>query len=139
MLVKIKWRYISGKKDPKWDWCRALYAYLTVDRDEILYLGKAYKCSVIERWHRAAKKGFWNELETQRGIKKHVVMVGDIFLPEGSNLTDPLISDIESLLIKRINPWGNLKSVKKRISRPGLRVECKGSWHGWKREYRDIG
>ena len=139
MLVVISWKSIRYQNDPKWNWRVVLYAYLPTNKDEILYIGKAYKQSIRERWGYAAKEGFWNDLESERGITKHIVLVGKIILPEGMKLTDQLVTDIESLLIKRIQPWGNIQSSVSRISRPGLRVQCIGGWHGWKKEYRDIG
>jgi hypothetical protein len=137
MLVKVRWSPIRSKTDPKWTWIRVLYAYLTPDQCGILYIGKAYKSSVRERWNFSAKEGFWQDLELGRKITKHIVIVGDILLPPGSNISEQLVSDVESLLIEQIKPWGNIQSTRTRISRPGLKVQCVGGWNGWSPEYRD--
>ena len=139
MLVIILWNPIGWDNDPKWHWKKVLYAYLSPGKDEILYIGKAYKNTVRERWRYSGKEGFWDDLESQRGISKHIVLVGEMKFVEGVYLTDQLLSDIESLLIKRVKPWGNIQSKALRISRPGLRVRCLGGWNKWKEEYRDIG
>lgn len=137
MLVEILWKPIRGHKDPKWGWKRVLYAYLSPDRKKILYIGKAYRMTVRERWCYSGKAGFWDWLESELGITKHIVLVGKINFLEGDRITDQLLSDIESLLIKRIKPPGNIQSKVSRISRPGLRVRCLGGWDGWKKEYRE--
>ena len=38
------------------------------------------------------------------------------------------LADVESLLIKRLRPRGNIMSINTRISRPGIRVLCDGNW-----------
>lgn len=139
MLIQVHWKFIRGKSDRKWDLQRVLYAYLTSDCQEILYIGKAYQSTVRGRWCYSAKKGFWNDLENERGITNHIAMVGVIYLPQGLKISEQLVSDTESLLIKRISPWGNIQSTTSRISRPGLRVKCVGCWRGWKPEYQDVG
>jgi len=138
MIVGIKWRYVRGNDDPAWDWAHVLYAYLDPSGKEILYIGKAVRTTVRQRWNRSAKEGFWDDLETERGIDRHIVVVGDFRLEPGKNLSPLLIADVESLLIKRIKPWGNIQSIKNRISRPKMRVICKGACFGDRREYRDV-
>jgi len=91
-----------------------------------------------QRWNRSAKSGFWDDIEREREIKKHVVIVGIFVLEPRRRLTDELIADVESLLVKRIKPWGNIQNRETRISRPGMQVICKGTWFGDHKEYRDI-
>jgi len=138
MLVTVRWS-IAAEDSDLWDYLRALYAYFTVDDSEILYIGKAGRQTVRERWNRSAKEGFWDALETERNIKEHVVRVGEIWLDEGRKLTRELLSDVETLLIKRLRPWGNIQSRLSRIPRPGLRVRCEGDWPIERLEFRDMG
>lgn len=43
-------------------------------------------------------------------------------------LTRELLSDIESLLICEVKPWGNIQCQLSRIARPGLKVVCGSDW-----------
>jgi len=138
MLTTVRWRMASDDSQ-LWDYVRALYAYFTADNKEILYIGKAGGKTVRERWNRSAKKEFWDALERERNIHEHVVRVGEIWLDEGRKLSRELLLDVESLLIKRLQPWGNIRSRSSRISRPGLRVRCQGDWPLKRREFHDVG
>jgi hypothetical protein len=138
MLAAVRWRIVSGDSD-LWDYARVLYAYFTVDDKEILYVGKAGRKTVRERWNRSAKKQFWDDLERERNIHETIVRVGEICLCEGHKLSRELLVDVESLLIKRLRPWGNIRSSSSRISRPGLRVRCEGDWPLEKGEFYDAG
>ena len=71
---------------------------------------------------------FWADLETDRNIKSHRVIVADWDIPAGSRMTRELLADTESLLIYEVNPWGNIRAQSSRIQRPGLKVECRGAW-----------
>lgn len=131
MDIEVRWTTIDGGgDDPAWGQTRVLYAYLAPSDNEILYIGKADGTTVRGRWKRSAKDEFWTALERERGINRHVVIVGKIYASEGVRLTRELLADIESLLIMREQPWGNIQSTQSRISRPGLRVECSGDWPG---------
>lgn len=126
--VQVKWRSLEDEDDDGWRVCGCLYAYLEPDSDEILYIGKSWGVTVRGRWNRASKEKFWDDLESERGIDEHIALIGEIWLMQNEELTDELLSDIESLLIQRISPWGNIQSVNSRISRPGLIVKCSGDW-----------
>lgn len=138
MLAGVCWSRVLEKSDELWERSGVLYAYVARDNREILYIGKSDGTTVRQRWTRSAKEGFWDDLERQRAIFKHAVIVGEIGLEEGDRLTRELLADIESLLIKRILPWGNIQSCHSRISRPGLRVICGGDWPINKSEFRDL-
>ncbi len=114
-----------------WNVWRGLYAYLNLDGDdesEILYIGKVDGTTVRQRWRRSGKVGFWDSLEKKRGIYFHGVIVGLILLPVGQRLSRKLVTDIESLLINRVCPWGNIQCRNSRASRPSLVVRCEGEW-----------
>jgi hypothetical protein len=84
--------------------------------------------SVRQRWNRSAKDGFWEDLEKQRRVYQHCLLAGDVDPLRRLRLTRQLLADIESLLIRRISPWGNIQCQRTRIIRPGLRVRCLGEW-----------
>jgi hypothetical protein len=140
MLVTVHWSAVRPSlKDQQWGKTRCLYAYVAPDKRELLYIGKADGKTVRDRWLRSAKEEFWEELEKQRGIRQHAVIVGDVKIENGRRLSRELLADIESLLITRLKPWGNIQSMKSRISRPGLRVRCEGAWPHERRAFADRG
>lgn len=95
--------------------------------------------SVRARWNRSGKYDFWDDLEEQRGIKAHTPLLGEISLLAGERLTHAFLCDIEGLLIREVQPWGNIQSRKSRILRPGLVVRCRGSWPLHQKVFRDDG
>jgi hypothetical protein len=135
-MVAVTWYRIASPDEPTWGLRRVLYAYL-VAPSEIVYIGKADYRSVRERWRRSAKPDFWNDLERERGIRQHAVLVGGVDLEPGRRLSAEFLADVESLLIHRIRPWGNIASTKTRIARPGLIVDCHGEWPLRQRRFRD--
>ena len=127
MSVKVKWRLVADA-DPAWRWTRVLYAYLHPSEPELLYIGKAdgQKSDLLTRWRADDKRGFWEDLEAERQVFEHRVLVGVVHLEPGRRLSRQLLADIESLLISRTEPWGNIQAVTTRISRPGMEVRCVG-------------
>ena len=135
MDVDVRWKQLRGDGDPGWNQKRVLYAYLSTDLKEVLYLGKAYENTVRQRWNYSAMKGFWEGLENQRGITNHVVIVGEIVLPRGVLLSEEIATDIEDLLTERIQPWGNMPLPESHPTQKDLCVRCTGGWGSWEREY----
>jgi hypothetical protein len=113
-----------------WHLSRCLYAYLSPDGREILYIGKAWGTTVKARWSRSAKENFWTDLQKERKIGSHIALIGLVCMIGDQRLTSQLLSDVESLLINREKPWGNIQSRCARISRPGMQVKCSGKWPG---------
>ena len=132
-------RFPLDATDHRWEERRCLYAYVAPASSEILYVGKAWGVTVRGRWQYSAKDHFWNDLERDRGILAHRAILGEVVLPPGKRLSPKLLSDIESLLIHRIKPWGNIQSRSSRISRPGFVVACRGSWPNSKSMFHDAG
>ncbi len=136
MSIRVDWAAIAGGDDPAWVWSGVLYAYLAPVDQAILYVGKAdgANSTVRRRWNADDKAGFWRDLERHRGIYQHAVIVGDVHVGPGSRLTRELLADLESLLIKWEQPWGNIQGRGQRsFSRPGMEVQCTGDWPGRKR------
>jgi hypothetical protein len=134
--IVVRWRFLAPE-DFGWDSMQCLYAYIAPDKKEILYIGKSWSVSVKGRWNRNAKEKFWNDLERKRKIKSHFALLGEVSLTYTGRLTDKLLADVESLLILGEQPWGNIQSKQERIARPGLVVECSGSWLGQAKFYKD--
>ncbi|WP_159559155.1 hypothetical protein [Alcanivorax sp. S71-1-4] len=136
MRVDIHWQNLDEGHEG-WRQIRCLYAYLAPGQREILYIGKSWGATVRERWSRSGKAEFWDDLERQRGIYEHSALIGEVALDNDRRLTHQLLCDIESLLIHRVQPWGNIQSCSSRISRPGLSVVCMGDWPLNQRKYLD--
>ena len=114
-----------------WNANRCLYAYLAPDGREVIYVGMTWDQTVEVRWHYTAKPEFWNVLQKQLGIRRHIVLAGRIELPKHRRLSRALLMDIESLLIHQLRPCGNVQAIHSRISRPSLVVRCIGvAWPG---------
>jgi hypothetical protein len=100
MGIKIKWKAI-GPRSEWWDYSHVLYAYLDPATDQIVYIGLAYHRTVRQRFNDRDKDALFKFLN-KRGIREVEVLAGDLRF-EG-RLTKQLLSDIESLLIKRLRP-----------------------------------
>jgi hypothetical protein len=124
MDIILKWHKMNQESA---NWCRVLYSYVDKSDQDILYIGKADRCSVRQRMYGEHKRGIFEHFNTNR-IKSHYVIVGDFYLDEGKRLSKELIDDVESLLIKRLKPIANIQCLKSRIERPGMKVFCEGVW-----------
>jgi hypothetical protein len=131
-MVTVRWTLIQSIQDPKWQDNCGLYGYLTTSHDEVLYIGKVDGCTVRQRFNAADKRVLFKDLAGERNINEVSVIVGDIILKlDGAyrpRLTSQKIADVESLLINRVQPWGNIACRESRISRPGMLVTCTGAW-----------
>lgn len=124
--VAIEWRRIMRSDDEKWSYRRCLYAYVCSNEREILYLGKADRCTVRERWSGADKRS-WRDWATRQEIERIHLHAGRIDWGEGARYSPEKLADVESLLIKRLRPRGNIMPLNNRICRPGVRVFCDGN------------
>lgn len=136
MQVDILWEIAD---DQLMQETRCLYCYLHPDTDDILYIGKAYGTSVQQRFNALDKDSLFQDVESDFGIsdREVEVLVGILGLEVGRRLSRELLADIESLLIKRLQPFGNIQSKQTRISRRGLSVNCLGEWPSWRSFFRD--
>ena len=134
--IEVKWRLI-GDNNEYWNSSGCLYAYLHPKTYKILYIGKADGTTVKERWSAEDKDELWNCLN-KNGIKKHIPIIGFVYLPELRRFSSELLKDIEGLLIYLEQPICNINNKKTRgISRPGMIIKCSGEiWPG-KEIYKD--
>lgn len=135
MQVGVRWFEVDVDDDERWSYTCCLYAYLAPRAPEILYIGKCDGCTVRHRWRN--KRDFWRDLQRERKILSHRLIVGDVALPEGFRLSRQLLADVESLLIWSIKPWGNIQGRTNRIQRSGLTISCTGAWPLIQRRFRD--
>jgi hypothetical protein len=138
MIVWISWCRLDRPGHPGWVENQGLYAYTCPDDPEILYIGKVDGTTVRQRWKQHRDDVLY-ALELRRGISEVSVLFGDISLENRNGLTRELLADIESLLIVHVRPWGNIRSRRSRVSRPGLKVICEGEWPLERREFLDRG
>jgi hypothetical protein len=127
MNIEIEWQYTGGGEE-NLDFSRVLYAYLHPETSEILYIGKADRCTVKERLFGAHKEAIFDEMIADLGISELHAIIGLLYVPEERRYSSELLVDIESLLIINVQPQFNTQSRQSRISRPGLNVRCIGEW-----------
>ncbi len=127
MVVEVHWKEL-GRRSAGLQWAGCLYAYTDPESNRIIYIGKADGTTIRQRFTASDKYDLFRHFEEEFGITAVGVFAGLIALEEGCRLTRELLADIESLLIKRLQPPGNVQSKRSRIARPGLVVECLGKW-----------
>lgn len=139
MLVEVEWALLASRADPRWREGLGLYAYLHPKRDWLLYLGKCDFSTVRTRLHGGHKKRLFDDIRRDYDVDTFRTIHGRLRLHEGRRRSSELLSDVESLLIMRLQPYGNIQSRRHRISRPGLRVHCTGEWPFKQWRYHDVG
>jgi hypothetical protein len=137
MNVWVHWEELLSKRNRLWTANYCLYAYLHPTRDWLLYMGKAGGCTVWERLGGEHKNQLFRDFKKDYGIEGVRVLVGLLELEKGRYRTSQLLADVESLLIRRLLPYGNISSRSQRISRPGTHVQCEGAWPFKRRAFRD--
>ena len=137
MRIEVDWRKIRSVSDDAWDWTRVLYAY--AHEGDLLYIGRVHGAtsSVWTRWWAPDKDRQREVCERVYGRRRFDVLVGRLSLERGKRMSAEVLSDVESLLIKRLQPTHNTQCRRSRISRPGMRVVCFGQLWRWPDEFRD--
>lgn len=126
--VEIPWVALDDDRDPAWRANFCLYTYLHPDRDWLLYIGKADYQTVRQRLHGDHKADLFDFFDREYRIDQVRVLQGDLVLEEGRRRSSDLLGLVESLLIMRVQPLGNVAYRESRPYRPGLRVKCTGDW-----------
>ncbi len=122
MLVVVNWTFLHDDHDPLWVDQLCLYAYLHPARDWLLYIGKADFSSLRNRLYGDHKSELFRDILREYGVEEFRVFHGGLELEAGQRRSSALLADVESLLIMRLRPFGNIQSRKSRIERPGMRV-----------------
>lgn len=138
MLVQVEWTLLWEDHHSLWSDQLCLYGYLHPTRDWLLYVGKADFSTVRSRLRGNHKAQLFDDIRREYGVDEVRVLHGDIQLEAGRRRTSELLADVESLLIMRLSPFGNLQCATSRISRPGLRVCCVGDWPFKRRNFLDV-
>jgi len=130
-MVQINWYLESGENKLAAE-SRCLYAYIDRRSNELVYIGKCWGTTVAERWNAPDKDETFDRIREAGTPQKYIdVSVGLILLPEGSRISFELVVDLESLLIFKEEPCGNIQNVQScGAARRGLRVACSGDWPG---------
>lgn len=128
MDIQVRWSYLTTDDDPRWSEEYCLYTYLHPRRDWLLYIGKADYSTVRRRFHGDHKDQLFRDIRHRYHVSEVRVLHGELVLEPGRRRSSELLSDVESLLIMRLQPFGNIASTQSRITRPGLRVSCRGAW-----------
>jgi len=139
MKFSIEWHGITLSSS-KADWSNVLYAYVEPYEDTIVYIGKADRQTIRQRLSGTHKDKVWRDL-AEAGVDRYALLAGDVTsdADEIGRFTWQMLADIESLLIYRLKPIGNIQNTRSRpISRPGMTVSCEGVWPHRRTEFRDI-
>ena len=128
LRVEIPWYELNDDSDPAWRTNFCLYAYLHPDRNWLLYIGKADYQTLRQRLHGDHKAELFNYLCRTYDVNYLRILQGDLVLEAGRRRSSELLSLVESLLIMRLQPPGNIACTRSRAYRPGLRVRCTGDW-----------
>ncbi len=128
LLVEIPWLELRDRRDPAWQADFCLYAYLHPERNWLLYIGKADYQTVRQRLHGDHKADLFDFFWDRYGIEDVRVLQGDLLLEDGRRRSSELLADVETLLIMKLQPPGNVASTRSRICRPGLRLKCTSDW-----------
>jgi hypothetical protein len=134
MNVRLDWGY-TGHGEPSLEYSRVLYAYLHPSSKEILYLGKADRCTVQERLYGKHKSQVFADIVAGTGLTQFHAIVGT--LSAEHRFSSALLSDVETLLIMGIQPTYNRQARHSRTARPGLLVSCHGVWPHRYRRFND--
>ena len=137
MGVWVNWTELQRQSNRLWSANYCLYSYLHPVRDWLLYVGKAGGSTVRQRLSGDHKHQLFRDLRNEYGIEWVRIFVGILELEKGQYRTSELLADVESLLIMRLQPYGNISATASRISRPGLRVHCVGAWPFKRASFRD--
>ena len=138
MLIEVEWTFLEHDRHPLWTDSCCLYAYLQPKLDRLLYIGKADYSTVRERMHGDHKAVLFDDIFRRYGTDQVRVLHGQFLLEEGRRRSSELLGDVESLLIMRLLPFGNIQSRGSRITRPGLRVQCTGDWPFKRFRFQDM-
>jgi len=112
VLVEIQWGLV-GRSDVRWEWTRCLYAYVRPTRNELLYIGKTDGSTTVrKRVNAPDKHALLQFFELDLGVTRFHVVVGDLLLDGRLRLTPQLLADVESLLITRTKPVGNISAIR---------------------------
>ncbi len=128
LRVEIPWVELREDREPLWRTNFCLYAYLHPERDWLLYIGKSDLQTVQQRLHGDHKDELFDFFWERYGIEDVRVLQGDLVLEHGRHRSAQLLGDVETLLIIRLQPPGNVANTRSRTYRPGLRVRCTGDW-----------
>lgn len=128
LRVELPWCSLERDGDPAWRATFCLYAYLHPERDWLLYIGKSDYQTVRQRLHGDHKAALFDFFWRKYGIDEVRVLQTGLVLEEGRRRSSELLGDVETLLIMRLQPAGNVANTRSRPYRPGLRVACTGDW-----------
>ena len=138
MVVEVDWTFLEEDDNPLWNEQMCLYAYLHPSRDWLMYVGKSDFSTVRRRLSGDHKRVLFSDIRRTYGVDEVRVLHGELLLESGARRSSALLTDVESLLIKRLQPFGNIQSRQSRIWRSGLGVHCVGDWPFRRWRFHDV-
>jgi hypothetical protein len=134
MRVEVEWTELEAF-GPLWRDARCLYAGRR--RRQAALRREGGLPDSAPRLGCRGKDDLFEYFRRELGVDAFRVIHGRPWPDEGRRLTSELLADVESLLILRLRPFGNVACTRSRISRPGLSVVCAGDWPLARRQFRD--
>jgi len=135
--VEVGWTRLASPRHPLWGANFCLYSYLHPETERILYVGKADQQTVRQRLNGEHKSELFDFFADAFHLDDVAVIQGELLPEEGRRRSAQLLSDVESLLIMRLQPPGNIAYSHSRPYRPGLRVRCIGDWPHRRTRFHD--
>lgn len=113
-----------------WTQTRCLYALVHPNGSRILYIGKAWSKTVVQRLRSRDKRRVYETLRRKHDLSMDqlIPMVGVVNVDAISRLTHVLLAEIESMLIFYTEPTGNRACTSSYRCRDYLAVRCSGDW-----------
>ena len=138
MKVELNWTLLDDLHH-LWDEQLCLYAYCHPETGQPLYIGKADYTTVKERLYGKHKNEIVEWIADTFDIEEFDVLHGEFVLNPGQRRSSEFLTDIESLLIFRLQPPANIQSRSTHwVARRGMVVGCLGDWPMTRDRFRDI-
>jgi hypothetical protein len=138
MFVHVYWSIIESEDDGLLGESYCLYAYFYPSRSKITYVGQAYRHTVRQRLGGEHKRKLFGRIVAQGCQEPFALLHGVLKLEPGRRMSLELLTDVETLLIKRLNPPWNTQARKTRVARSGMVVICRGEWPLQRKRFVDV-
>lgn len=110
-------------------------------KGRVLYVGKADYQTARQRLYGTHKDEIYWFCERRLGVdvEEDLDVIHGLLWPEdGRRRSSQLLADVESLLIRRLQPPCNISCTRSRYMRPGLPLKCLGDWPHRRTGFHDL-
>lgn len=132
MLIQLCFLEIHSDADPALGLSEVIYAFVDRRSGRLLYIGIVVTGLLRDRVYCEQKRGI---LAKWGANNVGVVYAGSGDLPGTPATRARVLREIEGILIFEEQPPENRQNKNTCRNEYGLRIRCKGKWHGTHREY----